>query len=293
LGDGLVVYPQQTSATISGKHLFMLMGLVRLSPSRPLKTGTAGAEPSAPVKAGSLDVTSRVEGNGMNMEIMMKKILTAALLASVATSAFASDLPSRKAPPVMAPAYAPLAYSWTGFYVGVNGGYGIGDFSGFGSTEFGRPSGGLIGATAGYNYQIGQFVTGIEANLDWADITKSQTFGDGSTSKATLNSLGNVLARFGFAYDRALFYVAGGYAGGNLTGSFNDTVTGLNYSNSGWRSGYAMGGGIEYALTNNISIKAQYIYSQLGNKTYFAGTPDAVKTGLAVNTLTTGINYKF
>jgi len=145
----------------------------------------------------------------MNMEIMMKKILTAALLASVATSAFASDLPSRKAPPVMAPAYAPLAYSWTGFYVGVNGGYGIGDFSGFGSTEFGRPSGGLIGATAGYNYQIGQFVTGIEANLDWADITKSQTFGDGSTSKATLNSLGNVLARFGFAYDRALFYVAG------------------------------------------------------------------------------------
>jgi outer membrane immunogenic protein len=228
----------------------------------------------------------------MNMEIMMKKILTAALLASVATSAFASDLPSHKAPPAMAPVYAP-PFSWTGFYVGVNGGYGAGNFNHFGSTVFGDPSGGLVGGTVGYNYQINQFVVGLESDLDWADIQKSQTFVNGSTSKATLDSLGHVLGRLGFAYDRALFYVAGGYAGGNVNGSFNDVPLGLALSNSGWQNGYAIGAGIEYAVTNNISVKAQYLYSQLGDKTYFAGTPDAVKTGLAVNTFTTGINYKF
>jgi outer membrane immunogenic protein len=228
----------------------------------------------------------------MNMEIMMKRILTAALLASVATSAFAADLPSHKAPP-MAPVYAPPAFSWTGFYVGVNGGYGAGTFDHFGGTEFGNPSGGLVGGTVGYNYQINQFVVGVEGDLDWADIQKSQTFGDGSTSKATLDSLGHVLGRLGFAYDRALFYAVGGYAGGNVNASFNDVPLGLALSNSGWQNGYAVGAGIEYAVTPNVSVKAQYLYSQLGDKTYFGGTPDGVKTGLAVNTFTTGINYKF
>ncbi len=228
----------------------------------------------------------------MNMEIMMKKILTAALLASVASSAFAADLPSRKGPPP-APMYAPPVFSWTGFYVGVNGGYGTGNFDNLGGTVFGDPSGGLVGGTVGYNYQINQFVVGLEGDLDWADIEKSQTFLNGSNGKATLDSLGHVLGRLGFAYDRALFYVAGGYAGGDVHGTFNDVPLGLALSNSAWQSGYAVGAGIEYAVTNNISVKAQYLYSQLGDTTYFGGTPDSVKTGLAVNTFTTGINYKF
>lgn len=222
----------------------------------------------------------------------MKKILAAALMASVATSAFAADLPGRKGPPP-APVYYAPPFSWTGFYVGINGGYGFGDFSGFGNTVFGSPNGGLVGGTAGYNYQIGQFVIGAEGDLDWADIEKTRTFADGSSSKAQLDSLAHVLARGGVAYDRALFYVAGGYAGGDLKGNFNDTVTGLSYSNSGWQNGWAIGAGIEYAITNNVSLKGQYLFSQLADKTYFAGTPDVVKTHLDVNTFTTGVNYKF
>ncbi|MGO8800521.1 MAG: outer membrane protein [Roseiarcus sp.] len=218
----------------------------------------------------------------------MRKILTAALLAGVATSAFAADLPTQKGPPP-APVYVPPPFTWTGFYIGVNGG---GAFGSGASGAFGNPAGGLVGGTVGYNYQIGQFVTGIEGRLDWADLSKSQTLLDGSLTSSKVDALGNVLARFGFAADRALFYVAGGYAGGDVRGT-DLTAAGLNSSTSGWQNGWALGGGIEYALTNNISLKGEYIFSQLNDKTYFAGTPDIVKTGLNVNTITAGINYKF
>ena len=179
-------------------------------------------------------------------------------------------------------------FTWTGLYIGVNGGYAFGN----GGGGFGDPSGGLFGGTVGYNYQIGQFVTGVEGSLDWAGLSKSQGLLDGSVTTAKVNSLGNVLARFGFAADRTLFYVAGGYAGGEVQG--NDfTAAGLAFSNSGWQNGWALGGGIEYALTDHISLKAQYLFSQLNDKTYFAGTPDVVRSGMNVNAFTTGINYKF
>jgi outer membrane immunogenic protein len=232
------------------------------------------------------------------MEIGMKKILTAALLASVATSAFAADLPSHKAPPA-APVYYAPPFSWTGFYVGVNGGYGFGDWNNNnfigGGSVFGKPNGGVVGGTVGYNYQIGQFVLGGEATLDWADMSKSRTFLDGSSDKIQVNSVGNILARVGYAYDRTLFYVAGGYAGADVkAGNFNDTVTGLSYpGSSGWRSGYAVGGGVEYAITNNISVKGEYIFSQLDNKTYYGGGPDVVKPSLDISTVKMGVNYKF
>ena len=222
----------------------------------------------------------------------MKKILAAALLASVATSAFAADLPTRKGP-APAPVYYAPPFTWTGFYIGVNGGYGYGDLSNAGTTVFGHPDGGMIGGTAGYNYQIGQFVVGAEGTLDWADLQNKRTFADGSTSKATVDSIGNILARAGVAYDRALFYVAGGYAGGNVEGQFYDSVTGGAYSHSAWQNGWAVGGGIEYAVTNNVSLKAEYIFSQLNDRTYFAGTPDVVKTGVNINSFKTGVNYKF
>ncbi len=234
----------------------------------------------------------------MKMEIVMKKILTAALLASVATSAFAADLPSRKAPPP-APVYYAPPFSWTGFYVGINGGGGFTDVRGNqfigGGSVFGSPSGGIVGGQIGYNYQINQLVLGVEGQLDWADLNRSRTFADGSSDKLNVNTLGNVLARVGYAYDRTLFYVAAGYAGGDVhAGAFNDTFTGLSYGgSSGWQSGYAVGAGVEYAVTNNISVKGEYLFSQLEGKTYYGGSPDVVKAGLDINTFKLGVNYKF
>ena len=233
----------------------------------------------------------------------MKKMLLAALMAGVATSAFASDLPTHKGPPP-APAYYAPPFSWTGFYVGVNGGYATTDLRGntFGPlagvgpvSAFGSPSGGLIGGTVGYNYQIGQFVIGAEGTLDWADLSKSRSFLNGSSDSLKVDSVANVLGRFGYAWDRTLFYVAGGYAGGDVHASgFNDAFYGVTFpGNSGWQSGYAVGGGIEYAVTNNISVKGEYLFSQLQGKSYYGGTPDAVKTGVDLNTFKLGVNYKF
>jgi outer membrane immunogenic protein len=237
------------------------------------------------------------------METTMKKMLLAALLAGVATSAFAADLPTRKGPPP-APAYYAPPFSWTGFYVGVNGGFAttdtrsntFGPLAGVGPVSaFGSPSGGLVGGTVGYNYQIGQFVIGAEGTLDWADLSKGRGFVNGSSDNLKVDSVANVLGRLGWAWDRTLFYVAGGYAGADVHASaFNDAFYGASFpGSSGWQSGYAVGGGIEYAVTNNISVKGEYLFNQLSGKTYYGGTPDAVKTGLNIDTFKLGLNYKF
>src|ERR1700738_3049153 len=119
----------------------------------------------------------------------MTRMLKAALLTGLATSALAAspvapDLPARKGAPPAPMTYAPPPFSWTGFYIGVNGGFGATDLSGtFGPLAgvgpvkaCGSPSGGMIGGTAGYNYQIGQMVLGVEGSLDWADFSKGRTF---------------------------------------------------------------------------------------------------------------------
>ncbi|MBV9519750.1 MAG: porin family protein [Hyphomicrobiales bacterium] len=126
-------------------------------------------------------------------------LLAAATLGLVGSSAFAADLPTRKGPPI-APVYVPPAFTWTGFYVGVNAGYGwlnnqrnnnLG-FPFVGAVPFGGTSipfassgrsnnGGFIGGVqAGYNYQFGigsGFVIGAETDIDWADINRNRNNG--------------------------------------------------------------------------------------------------------------------
>jgi outer membrane immunogenic protein len=211
-------------------------------------------------------------------ETLMKKFLLAGLLAGVATSAFAADLPTHKTPPTPVPAYVAPAFTWTGFYVGVNGGYGFGSSGG----DFGNPSGGLVGGTAGYNYQIGQFVLGVEGDWDWADITKSGVNAVGAYSTKT-DDIATVRARAGFAVDRALFYVTGGYAGADT----QLTINGFG-SQSEWRSGGVIGGGLEYAFTNNISAKAEYLFAPLQSQSF-----DGAKSDVDLSMVRAGLNYKF
>ena len=225
----------------------------------------------------------------------MKKIIFgfAALAAtSLASSAFASDLPNRRVAP--APYLSPApAYSWTGFYVGINGGYGFGSFDTSRGKQFlGNVSGGLIGGTVGYNYQFNQFVAGLEGDLDYASIDNSKRPFFGATTKSKLSSIGTIRGRLGFAADRALVYVTGGYAGGQVKASISDTVNNVFQSRSDFRSGYALGAGIEYAFTNNISAKAEYIYTSLSSRNYFR-FPDKINTGLNTSIVRAGLNYRF
>ena len=220
----------------------------------------------------------------------MKKILIGALLAGVASTAFAADLPTRKGPPIYTP--PPPIFTWTGFYIGANGSYNWGSLT-HNDGVFGNPSGGLGGVTAGYNYQMNQFVIGVEGDYDWGDVDHRQTIDTaGSFSKLHLLEFATARARAGIAMDRALLYVTGGYAGGQVNAGVLDAITGVYGSNSNWQSGYAVGAGIEYAFTQNISGKAEYLFSQLGSNTVVTPTYVA-RTGLDISLLRAGINYRF
>ncbi len=216
----------------------------------------------------------------------MMRLLIGALLASVATSAVAADLPSpNTAPP---PSYYPPAFSWTGFYLGVNGGYGWGSTN---SNSFGNASGGFAGGTVGGNFQIGQFVVGAEGDWDWGNIANTQT-GLLVSNHMNINEIVTARARLGFAFDRALVYVTGGYGGVGTNASFA-TFTGWGGSQNTWVNGGAIGGGVEYAFTDHVSARAEYLYLPLGSTNYFNTTAWSVHAPEDVSLLRGGLNYKF
>lgn len=223
----------------------------------------------------------------------MKRALLVGVALSVlgAVHVMAADLPNRRVAP--APAYIPPpVFSWTGFYAGVNGGGVFGDFTKGGKNAFGSPSGGLVGATAGYNQQYGNIVVGVEGDIDWADASNKKTLTGPVYTKGQLEALGTVRGRLGYAIDRVLLFGTAGYAGGEVKTSLTDVPNGLGFSDSSYRNGWVAGAGVEYAFTNNISAKAEYLYSQLESKTLFSA-PDTTKAGINISTVRAGVNYKF
>ena len=154
----------------------------------------------------------------------MKKILLATVAVfGFAGAAAAADLPSRYAPPPVVAA-VPL-FTWTGFYVGVNAGYGwnTNDSNTFidpvlGVVSGGGSDGGFVGGgQIGYNYQFNQFVIGLETDIQYADSATAADFGQGfAGDNNNGNWFGTVRARAGFAFDRALVYATGGLAYGDI-----------------------------------------------------------------------------
>jgi len=217
----------------------------------------------------------------------MKRVLLAAVLAGVASSALAADLPTYKAPP--APSYyAPLPFTWTGFYAGANLGWAFGSVS---NSNFGNPSTALFGAQAGYNMQMNQFVLGLEADIEGTGMPVTSSGPLGSNKFGT-HTLTTERVRAGFAMDRTLFYLTGGYAGVQTTASYAAAAGGSGYA-SQWRNGGAIGAGVEYALTNNITTKIEYLYLPFSSANYFSGTPAAENSDLSLNIVRAGLNYKF
>ena len=187
----------------------------------------------------------------------MKKVLLAALMAGVASSAMAADLPTRKGPPP-APAYYAPPFSWTGFYVGVNGGLGA---AAAGGGAFGSPSGGLVGGTVGYNYQIGQFVIGAEgAGLGGSQARAAASTFVGSYSNKVDDTV-TARARAGIAMTAPCSTSLPATPAPTSRPAFRGIASYLVHS--GWQNGGALGGGIEYAFTNNISVKAEYLFDAL------------------------------
>lgn len=209
----------------------------------------------------------------------MKKFSIVAGLgaALLATSVLAADLPRKSAP--AAPAFTRVpAFSWTGFYAGVNAGYGFGGFTGAGSGIFSDPSGFIGGAQIGYNYQMNQMVIGLETDLQYSDV-----HGKNAAAKGSMPYFGTVRGRLGIAIDRLMPYVTAGYAYGGT-----DLTVGGNSKTL--HHGYVVGGGLEYAFTNNWTAKVEGLYMDLGEKNVLGNTR---KIGLESGIVRAGVNYKF
>lgn len=229
----------------------------------------------------------------------MKKhsVATAAVaLAILSGAAQAADLPRRRVepPPPPAPIFTQPAFTWTGFYVGLSGGGAFGRL-GRGSNDFGSASGGMVGGTLGYNYQVNNmFVVGLEGDMSWAGLSANRTLPGPVFMRAKMNSFATVRARAGIvAFDRTMLYVTGGYAGGNINATVTDTTIPAAFSANSWRNGWVIGGGVEYAINRNISAKAEYLYTQIGNNNGGGVLPTVGNSGYRGSIVRAGLNYRF
>jgi outer membrane immunogenic protein len=239
-------------------------------------------------------------GRFSNRDKIMRRLgmqnLGSALIASTmfVGAASAADI-QRPAPIYKAPMLTQVrVYDWTGFYVGGNVGYGWGkqDVS-LAGAGVGSPSvnGFLGGGQVGYNWQVNQIVYGVEADLQASG--QSGSSGLGATAYTDkLDWFGTVRGRVGYAFDRWLPYVTGGWAYGH--GSISGAAAGAPFSASSSYSGWTAGAGLEYALLNNWSVKGEWLYVDFGNgPSAVTGAGTIGGNHLTDNIFRLGVNYKF
>ncbi|ACL57125.1 outer membrane protein [Methylobacterium nodulans] len=276
-------------------------------------------------------------------------LLTGAATALLAGAASAADLPRREPPP---PVFTPVpVFTWTGFYAGLHTDYVFTDrtrITTVGNTAVNAAAvAGLvrapriftevdgfanIGGGFGYNYQFtpgSGVVVGVQADWAWTDLEKNRGYLSptvpvfGSAYRQGLGWLGTLVGRAGYAFDRFFVYGLGGLA-------YGDVTTGATFFNPGgvvaytgqitdFRTGFAYGGGIEYAIPDDsflarlnvlsligvqsaaVTIKAEYLHYDLGsrnvliNNTGLAGSPGSFTSRFRTegNLVRAGFNYKF
>jgi outer membrane immunogenic protein len=233
----------------------------------------------------------------------MKIVLAAsAAFLALGTASYAADaimsVPS-------APAAAPVAatYNWSGFYVGAFGGVTTGDydFTGTDGTDTldlsVSGSGFLGGAQIGYDQQFGQFVLGAVADIaatnHEAEITAAVPGFGAVQAESTLKYLGTVRARAGFAMDDLLIYAHGGYAYGETEQTLSATGIGSVSTDNDVKHGFAVGAGVEYAVTDTISFQTEYSYTDLGDDEIFNAGGVSIAEDLSFHAVKVGVNFRF
>jgi len=196
----------------------------------------------------------------------------AAIGALVAGPAMAADLSM----PVKAPPIAQV-FSWTGFYIGIDGGGSWGrskhvdQITGLDDAPWFDVNGGLVGGTAGYNWQMGNFVLGVEGDMSWVGQNGSavDTGPGGNPAFSSFTNerwLATVRGRAGYAVNSMLLYVTAGYAAAGVNVGVTSTATGVIIDQATpTRSGWTGGAGIEWGFALNWSAKVEYLYVDLGN----------------------------
>ncbi len=205
---------------------------------------------------------------------LLSGIVAAALTGAVAmTSANAADMYRGLGAEPMKDGPVYVGVNWSGLYAGANGGYGW-------SNRFDNldPTGAFGGGQIGYNFQRGNLVVGLEADIQGAGITDS-----GGGVKSSLDWFGSVRGRAGYAFDRTLVYATGGFGYGQVT----------NAGFAGTQTGWVAGGGSEYKITPVWSAKVEYQYFDLDAPASSAVGPLGAGTGdrTQFSTIRAGVNY--
>ena len=237
----------------------------------------------------------------------MKKVLlvTVSLIAlGAAAPAVAADLAAR--PYAKAPAMIAAVYDWSGFYIGVNGGWGSSrnswDLNGVTPEGSHDATGGTIGGQVGYRWQAGAFVFGVEAQGNWADFKGSNPSLAiaGVTNQSRVDAFGLFTGQVGYAWNNALLYVKGGAA--VTSDRYRTFATATNVLTSSTsddtRWGGVVGVGLEYGFTPNWSAAIEYDHLFMQDRTYAFTTPAGVFAGSDrirqdVDLVTVRLNYKF
>ena len=226
----------------------------------------------------------------------------AVLSVAVVHAASAADMPLKAAPMI-------VASTWTGCYIGINGGYSkarahVTDLAGVPITDPYNPDGGLLGGTLGCNQQRGQFVLGVEGDWDWSGVKGSAPnigVNAGFTDTTTQNWIATARGRLGYAWDRWMIFGTGGLAMTSLREfTFNGPLT-ATATQTRTVFGWTAGVGVETMVAAGWSVKVEYLYADFGKTKFFGpganGTLAAGFLGENVafsqHMFRGGLNYKF
>ncbi|MBZ9860701.1 outer membrane protein [Mesorhizobium sp. CA12] len=225
---------------------------------------------------------------------MKRLLLSSTFLVGFAHTSFAAD--------VFAPQDTAV-YNWSGIYVGADAGYGWGnstqDFDGIDYNVPLDPKGWLGGLYAGYNYQLSNgVVLGVEGDFNFSDIDSKgvrgisagvddPTFSYGSDLKWT----GSLRGRLGYAAGQFLPFVTGGLAVGRYENF--QTAAGVPYSHTNTFTGWTLGAGVDYAMTEHIVLRVEYRYTDFGDKHIVDPVWTDWNVDLSTNDVRIGIAYKF
>jgi outer membrane immunogenic protein len=269
------------------------------------------------LKLGGLSARDSIEnGFGTNAKrttrrVIMKKFLLGAvglIALGMATPALAADMPVKAAPP---PVYVAPIYNWTGFYIGANGGWAQSrscvDF--FNATGFDfadgcrERSGGVVGGQFGYRWQASQWVFGVEAQGDWADLsnTRLSIINQMFSTRTKTDGIGLFTGQIGYAWNASLFYVKGGAAVTDNRFSILSTLTGTELAAaSATRWGGTVGVGWEYGFAPNWSAGIEYDHLFMGNSNNSFSVVNPIIAAFVnnrisqdVDMVTLRINYRF
>jgi outer membrane immunogenic protein len=218
---------------------------------------------------------------------------------------------------------ANLPYDWTGIYGGVHGGYGWGDIGQsfpadggwyinslnpiFPRTHSNSLNGGMIGGHLGANYQSGAWVFGLEGSWEWANLKKqfdSPEYPGAGVDYWQTNAdwVATVTPRVGYAFDKTLIYLKGGYAAARVGSRLCTTSNGCASRDEGksTNNGWTIGAGIEYAWLNNFIFGLEYNYYDFGSERHLgpvgAGPvafPTPRDVDLSMHSVLARLSYKF